>query len=423
VRVLDESIVMGFGGRQGRGGSTSRHGSNEDSKEKKESKPSEVDISPDEIRKLVAKFLKELASNTNPKKAPRLLNLISEEKIRALAFMRKLKFVTDPEFKDKYIEAERRRKIWFDENGWEFTPNVDPTELPLMSYDTVADVNGQTEQVDEKHDAFVAFMGTHEGPLRLAEYDKMICSALLAAFGKWTTNSTIKMFAEPIIQVNGSGQILRDVMTYVGKVATVNHDRGDLESEELLQVTEVLLTGLEKKAPSLGLDMRAAMEGKGYPVAKYCELLVDKATQRMETTDAFADWEKDKSKGSQPLSDADRLRLNDLEKEVARLKKENERLLKAAKPNNPSTGASAVGNTGCFKCGKEGHRADQCPDNKPAPTKTAPATPKTSGAKSAGTSRKVSFSKLQLNTAVQEAVTKTVHETVAAMAKNGWQKS
>jgi hypothetical protein len=138
-----------------------------------------VDISPDEIRKMVAKFLKELASNTNPKKAPRLLNLISEEKIRALAFMRKLKFVTDPEFKDKYIEAERRRKIWFDENGWEFTPNVDPTELPLMSYDTVADVNGQTEQVDEKHDAFVAFMGTQEGPLRLAEYDKMICSALV----------------------------------------------------------------------------------------------------------------------------------------------------------------------------------------------------------------------------------------------------
>jgi len=163
--------------------------------------------------------------------------------------------------------------------------------------------------------------------------------------------------------------------------------------------------------------MRAAMEGKGYSVAKFCELLVDKATQRMETTDAFADWEKDKSKGSQPLSDADRLRLNDLEKEVARLKKENERLLKAAKPNNPSTGASAVGNTGCFKCGKEGHRADQCPDNKPAPT-----TPKTSGAKSAGTGRKVSFSKLQLNTAVQEAVKNTVQETVAAMAKNGWKQ-
>jgi hypothetical protein len=139
----------------------------------------------------------------------------------------------------------------------------------------------------------------------------------------------------------------------------------------------------------------------------------------MEASDAFADWEKE-SKGNRPLSDAERLRLNDLEKEVARLKKE---LLKAAKPNNPSTKASAVGNTGCFKCGKEGHRADQCPDNKPAPTKTAPTTPRTAGAKSAGQSgKKVSFSKLQLNTAVQEAVKNTVHETVAAMEKKGWQK-
>ena len=32
----------------------------------------------------------------------------------------------------------------------------------------------------------------------------VICGALLAAFGKWTTNSTIKMLgdSEPIIQVN-----------------------------------------------------------------------------------------------------------------------------------------------------------------------------------------------------------------------------
>jgi hypothetical protein len=154
---------------------------------------------------------------------------------------------------------------------------------------------------------------------------------------------------------------------------------------------------------------------------QYCEILVDKATKRMEATDAFADWEKDKSKGNRPLSDAERLRLNDLEKEVARLKKENAQLLKAAKPNNPSTSASAVGNKGCFKCGKEGHRADQCPDNKPTPTKTAPATPRTSGAKSAASGqsgKKVSFSKLQLDTAVKN----TVQETVAAMEKKGWQK-
>ncbi len=141
----------------------------------------------------------------------------------------------------------------------------------------------------------------------------------------------------------------------------------------------------------------------------------------MKATDAFADWEK-QSKGNRPLSDAERLRLNDLEKEVARLKKENT-LLKAAKPNNPSTSASAVGNKGCFKCGKEGHRADQCPDNKPTPIKTAPATPRTAGAKSAGQSgKKVSFSKLQLNTAVQEAVKNAVQETVAAMEKKGWQE-
>ena len=108
---------MGFGGR-GRGGSTSRKESNEGSKEKKEGKPSsEGKISADEIRKLVAKFLKEQASNTNPRKAPRLLNKISEETVRALGFMSKLKYVTDPEFIAKYVEAEVRRKEWFEANG------------------------------------------------------------------------------------------------------------------------------------------------------------------------------------------------------------------------------------------------------------------------------------------------------------------
>ena len=409
---------MGFGGR-GRGGSTSRQESNEGSKGKKESKPSEGKSSEDEIRKLVAKFLKELASNTNPKKAPRLLNKISEETARALGFMSKLKYVTDQEFIDKYIEAEARRKEWFETSGWEFTPNVDPDKLPLLSYDTVADIHGQTVQPEEKHDAFVTFMGTSDGPLRLAEYDKMICAALLVAFGKRTINSTMKLFGDSSIQVNGSEHILDDVITYVGKLATVNHDLGDLEPDELQQVIEVLNTGLAKAAPALGLDMRTDTEGKGYSVDQYCEILVEKATKRMEATDAFADWEKDKSKGNRPLSDAERLRLNDLEKEVARLKKENAQLLKTAKPNNPSTSASAVGNKGCFKCGKEGHRADQCPDIKPTPTKTAPATPRTAGAKSAGQSgRKVSFSKLQLDTAVKN----TVQETVAAMEAKGWQK-
>ena len=42
-------------------------------------------------------------------------------------------------------------------------------------------------------------------------------------------------------------------------------------------------------------------------------------------------------------------------------------------------------------------------------------------AKSAGQSnKKVSFTKLQLDSAVQQAVKATVDETVAALAKNGW---
>ena len=122
-------------------------------------------------------------------------------------------------------------------------------------------------------------------------------------------------------------------------------------------------------------------------------------------------WEKNKSKGNRPLSEADRLRLNDLEKEVARLRKENAQL-KGSKQNNPSTSAAAVGNNiwllevweGRAPCGSMPPPGD----NKPTPTKSAPATPRTAGAKSSGSSgKKVSFSKLQLNTAVQEAVTKT----------------
>ena len=63
MRVLNESFVMGFGGRQGRGGSTSRQ---ESDGSYKESAKSDVKMTADKIRKLVAKFLKELSSKTNP---------------------------------------------------------------------------------------------------------------------------------------------------------------------------------------------------------------------------------------------------------------------------------------------------------------------------------------------------------------------
>ena len=85
VRVSDQEFVMGgnYGGRAGRGGSTSRHEGIENSKEKKENQPSGMKISAEEIRRVVGKFLKDLSGNTNPKKVPRLLNRLSEETIRA----------------------------------------------------------------------------------------------------------------------------------------------------------------------------------------------------------------------------------------------------------------------------------------------------------------------------------------------------
>ena len=89
----------------------------------------------------------------------------------------------------------------------------------------MSDVNGRTEQTWDKHDAFVAFVGTPEGPLRTAEYDKMIFDALLAAFGKPTTNSSIKMYETERIQVNGSDKIFDDVSGVAGPGPTSSESR------------------------------------------------------------------------------------------------------------------------------------------------------------------------------------------------------
>jgi hypothetical protein len=86
--VLNVKSGMGYGGRSGRVGSTSRQESNEGSKEKKD-KSAGVAISADEIRKLVAKFLRESSFRQREdfKKAPRLLTRLSEETIHALGFI------------------------------------------------------------------------------------------------------------------------------------------------------------------------------------------------------------------------------------------------------------------------------------------------------------------------------------------------
>jgi len=210
VRVLNESFVMGYG-RQGRGGSTSRQ---ESDGSYKESAKSDVKMTADKIRKLVAKFLKELSSKTNPSLLVFLCSwfvLLSEETTRAWMFMRELKYVTDPELINQYKEAEVRREEWFEANGW-FTPKVERDKLTLLSYDSVVDINGRTEQDRGTQDAFVKFLGTPEGPCRTADYDRTICGALPArgAFGSRTTFSIIEKYESVQISVNGSTTILDD---------------------------------------------------------------------------------------------------------------------------------------------------------------------------------------------------------------------
>jgi hypothetical protein len=328
--------------------------------------------------------------------------------------MRTLKYVTDKELIAKYIAAEAKREEWFNGESWPFTPDVKPDELPLLTYGTVARCYGKTEYPSEADDVFVEFINTPEGSLRTAEYDKMLSMRLIEAFGKKTINSTLKKYEAVTLEVHGPDEILDDVISFVGTVSTIAHDVGELDADEMEQVIEVLNGVVSKSASELGVGRRmiTATKGKGYSVGWWCELLVDKATLRMEATDEFDAWQK-KSKGNPPMSEAERLELNNLRKKNAQLEKEIAQL-KASKQNGPSTSAAAVGNRGCYKCGEEGHRADRCPANKP----TDPATPKQAGAKQAGPSgKKISFTKLEFDTAMADVAKAAAQEAVKAMAK------
>jgi hypothetical protein len=173
----------------------------------------------DKIRKLVAKFLKELSSKTNPSLLVFLCSwfvLLSEETTRAWMFMRELKYVTDPELINQYKEAEVRREEWFEANGW-FTPKVERDKLTLLSYDSV--VESLTEQNRGTQDAFVKFLDTPEGPCRTADYDTTICGALPGAFGSRTTFSIIEKYESVQISVNGSTTILDDGINSTAKSA------------------------------------------------------------------------------------------------------------------------------------------------------------------------------------------------------------
>ena len=221
---------MGFGGRQGRGGSTSRQESDGSSKE---SAKSDVKITADKIRELVARFLKGLSSKTNPSLLVFLCSwfvLLSEETTRAWMFMRELKYVTDPELIYQYKEAEARREEWFrvEANGW-FTPTVEPDKPALLLYDSVVDINGKTEQHRGKQDAFVKFMDTPEGPCRTVDYDRTICGALSGAFGSRTTLS-IEKYKSVQISVDGSTKIPDDGISFVGANNKVSFTKLQLDS-------------------------------------------------------------------------------------------------------------------------------------------------------------------------------------------------
>ena len=216
---------MAYGGRRGRGGSTSRQGSNGSSEENKESAKSDVKTTAEKIRELVAKFLKELSSKTNPSLLVFLCSwfvLLSEETTRAWMFMRELKYVTDPELIYQYKEAEARREEWF-------TPEVEPDKLALLLYDSVVDINGRTEQNRGKQDAFVKFTDTPEGPCRTVDYDGTICGALSGAFGSRTTPS-IEKYKSVQISVDGSTKIPHDGISFVGANNKVSFTKLQLDS-------------------------------------------------------------------------------------------------------------------------------------------------------------------------------------------------
>ena len=244
---------MGYG-RQGRGGSTSRQ---ESDGSYKESAKSDVKMTADKIRKLVAKFLKELSSKTNPSLLVFLCSwfvLLSEETTRAWMFMRELKYVADPELINQYKEAEARREEWFEANGW-FTPKVERDKLTLLSYDSV--VESLTEQNRGTQDAFVKFLDTPEGPCRTADYDTTICGALPGAFGSRTTFSIIEKYESVQISVNGSTKILGDGISFTAKSAG--------QSNKKVSFTKLQLdTVVQEAVKNTVHETMAVMEKKGW---------------------------------------------------------------------------------------------------------------------------------------------------------------
>ena len=149
---------MGLGGRGGRG-EASRSDDEGGSKERKK-----VKLSADDVLRIVAQHRKQVSNNPNWKKIPRLLDKFSKEQLKALSFIKGLKYLTDSNLIASYEAAEDERRKWFDKNpDWTFEANVDSGKLEVLSYMTPVDIHGETTELHNKHEAFIKMMGTPRG--------------------------------------------------------------------------------------------------------------------------------------------------------------------------------------------------------------------------------------------------------------------
>jgi hypothetical protein len=417
VRVLFEPFIMGLGGGGGRG-EASRSDDEGGSKERKK-----VKLSADDVLRIVAQHRKQVSNNPNWKKIPRLLDKFSKEQLKALSFIKGLKYLTDSNLIASYEAAEDERRKWFDKNpDWTFEANVDSGKLEVLSYMTPVDIHGETTELHNKHEAFIKMMGTPEGVQALVAYDEMICVLLSKIFTQTSSLSMLKGFNEVKMVVGDSTTVLPDVINYVTAVVEVHSKVEDrIVDEEVKQVIESLNENLKRVCPNLAVYMELMSNDKDLTLEEWISVMVDKAEEKAKSTDVFSDWEA-RSKGvDKGLTDAQLRELNDLRKEVAQLRKENTQLKKHPKPSDPSTSAAPFSRTACHKCGLEGHKKDSCP-NKAAPQPTQPA--KLASPAPAKTSRKVNFVQLkeELEGKVEQAARRAAEAAVSEMEKRGFSK-
>ena len=404
MRVLFKPFIMGFGGRGGRG-EASRSDDEGGSKERKK-----VKLSADDVLRIVAQHRKQVSNNPNWKKIPRLLDKFSKEQLKALSFIKGLKYLTDSNLIASYEAAEDERRKWFDKNpDWTFEANVDSGKLEVLSYMTPVDIHGETTELHNKHEAFIKMMGTPEGVQALVAYDEMICVLLSKIFTQTSSLSMLKGFNEVKMVVGDSTTVLPDVINYVTAVVEVHSKVEDrIVDEEVKQVIESLNENLKRVCPNLAVHMELMSNDKDLTLEEWISVMVDKAEEKAKGVD----------KG---LTDAQLKELSDLRKEVAQLRKENTQLKKHPKPSDPSTSAAPFSRTACHKCGLEGHKKDSCP-NKAAPQPTQPA--KLASPAPAKTSRKVNFVQLreELEGKVEQAARRAAEAVVSEMEKRGVSK-